>query len=99
VIRRKEEAARAWQGSKGAATTTRQLRAYPIPRLSSSPQPQKTSPTSLSLGLLVLLLSARASELPAHQVRRVWALAERWLGEIVAARHQQVLEALEIQGR
>jgi len=57
----------------------------PIPP-ASAPRPTRSG-DSTALALLVLLLSARASELPAHQVHRGWALAERWLGQLVSSKH------------
>ena len=54
-----------------------------------APRPS-TSRDGTAFGLLVLMLSARARELPAPDARRGWALAECWLGKIVNARLAEV---------
>jgi len=53
--------------------------------------PSAASCDNSPLGLLVLLLSARSHELPAHQARRGWRLAQDWLAAFVAARHAEVV--------
>jgi len=68
----------------------RKDRALPRPPAGAS---RNGSTTATSLGLLVLLLSARANELPAQQVRQGWRLAETWLSQVVAARLRGVSHA------
>jgi hypothetical protein len=69
-------------------------KSYPGRRDRAVPQPPaenpaKASSLSVSLGLLVLLLTSRANELPARLSRRGWALAERWLSDLVGTKRMQ----------
>jgi len=68
------------------ATTTRTPK-YPLRNdLSrSSPHFSSLDPTAPALGYLILYLVGR--NLPGRECRTGWALAERWLRELVAARH------------
>ena len=65
---------------RAPAGTNRQSSSYPTsPSLSRDLPPA----SSEALGLLTLTLSAREGELPARQARQGWALAERWLRQLV----------------
>jgi len=51
-----------------------------------SPRPAASS-EGATLGLLILLLSGQTNSLPARQAREGRILAERWLRQLVEARH------------
>jgi hypothetical protein len=79
-----------------AATNMIQQQSYTSLRPPSSPFAGRILPgrrrcassDATSLGLLVLMLS-QTGELPARQARRGWALAERWLGDLVGTKRMQ----------
>jgi hypothetical protein len=58
------------------------------PRIPPRPEPRKPARPGLreALGLLVLMLSGRALDMPTHTARQGWSLTERWLRELVDVR-------------
>jgi hypothetical protein len=103
VTTRKKEAARPCQVSKAAAITTtptvyRQRnffvkRNFPGSRNRRPPRPPAVSPgpaSSAGVALGLLVLGLETATLPPRLERRAWGLVERWLGELVAARHLEV---------